>query len=83
MQLNVGIYEYNQRSGYLLKPEFMRRKDRRLDPFAESTVCVFLCVNRRENHPKLFVVFMLLLLTTTTILSLVNCLVSFPSAAAK
>jgi len=38
MQLNVGIYEYNQRCGYLLKPEFMRRKDRRLDPFAESTV---------------------------------------------
>lgn len=40
MQLNLGIYEYNQRSGYLLKPEFMRRKDRRLDPFAESTVCM-------------------------------------------
>lgn len=38
MQLNLGIYEYNQRSGYLMKPEFMRRKDRRLDPFAESTV---------------------------------------------
>ncbi|KAK0094870.1 hypothetical protein PV326_009715 [Microctonus aethiopoides] len=38
MQLNIGIFEYNQRSGYLLKPEFMRRKDRRLDPFAESTV---------------------------------------------
>lgn len=38
MQLNVGIFEYNQRCGYLLKPEFMRRKDRRLDPFAESTV---------------------------------------------
>ncbi|XP_012521905.1 1-phosphatidylinositol 4,5-bisphosphate phosphodiesterase classes I and II isoform X3 [Monomorium pharaonis] len=38
MQLNCGIFEYNQRCGYLLKPEFMRRKDRRLDPFAESTV---------------------------------------------
>ncbi|XP_078036358.1 phospholipase C at 21C isoform X2 [Augochlora pura] len=38
MQLNLGIYEYNQRCGYLLKPEFMRRKDCRLDPFAESTV---------------------------------------------
>ncbi|XP_035723620.1 1-phosphatidylinositol 4,5-bisphosphate phosphodiesterase classes I and II-like isoform X2 [Vespa mandarinia] len=38
MQLNLGIFEYNQRSGYILKPEFMRRKDRRLDPFAESTV---------------------------------------------
>lgn len=38
MQLNLGIFEYNLRTGYLLKPEFMRRKDRRLDPFAESTV---------------------------------------------
>ncbi|XP_017756521.1 PREDICTED: 1-phosphatidylinositol 4,5-bisphosphate phosphodiesterase classes I and II [Eufriesea mexicana] len=38
MQLNLGIFEYNQRCGYLLKPEFMRRKDQRLDPFAESTV---------------------------------------------
>lgn len=38
MQLNLGIFEYNQRCGYQLKPEFMRRKDRRLDPFAESTV---------------------------------------------
>lgn len=38
MQLNLGIFEYNQRAGYLLKPEFMRRKDRRLDPFAESMV---------------------------------------------
>ncbi|XP_030384382.1 1-phosphatidylinositol 4,5-bisphosphate phosphodiesterase classes I and II isoform X2 [Scaptodrosophila lebanonensis] len=38
MQLNLGIFEYNLRCGYLLKPEFMRRSDRRLDPFAESTV---------------------------------------------
>lgn len=42
MQLNLGIFEYNSRSGYLLKPEFMRRTDRRLDPFAESTVSKFL-----------------------------------------
>lgn len=38
MQLNLGIFEYNHRCGYLLKPEFMRRQDRRFDPFAESTV---------------------------------------------
>lgn len=38
MQLNLGIFEYNHRCGYLLKPEFMRRRDRRFDPFAESTV---------------------------------------------
>ncbi|XP_067009832.2 1-phosphatidylinositol 4,5-bisphosphate phosphodiesterase classes I and II [Anabrus simplex] len=38
MQLNLGMFEYNHRCGYILKPEFMRRRDRRLDPFAESTV---------------------------------------------
>jgi phosphatidylinositol phospholipase C beta len=38
MQLNQGIFEYNNRSGYILKPDFMRRTDRRFDPFAESTV---------------------------------------------
>ncbi|KAK7575739.1 hypothetical protein V9T40_012025 [Parthenolecanium corni] len=38
MQLNLGIFEYNGRSGYLMKPEFLRRKDRCLDPFAESTI---------------------------------------------
>lgn len=38
MQLNLGIFEYNLRCGYLLKPEFMRRADRRFYPFAESTV---------------------------------------------
>ncbi|XP_055591839.1 1-phosphatidylinositol 4,5-bisphosphate phosphodiesterase classes I and II isoform X2 [Uranotaenia lowii] len=38
MQLNLGLFEYNHRCGYILKPEFMRRTDRRLDPFAESTV---------------------------------------------
>lgn len=38
MQINLGIFEYNGRSGYILKPDFMRRSDRRFDPFAESTV---------------------------------------------
>nr|AUC64089.1 phospholipase C [Neogonodactylus oerstedii] len=38
MQLNLGLFEYNNRSGYLLKPDFMRRPDRKFDPFAESTV---------------------------------------------
>ncbi|XP_048737703.2 1-phosphatidylinositol 4,5-bisphosphate phosphodiesterase beta-1-like isoform X4 [Ostrea edulis] len=36
MQLNLGIFEYNNRCGYVLKPESMRRDDRRFDPFAES-----------------------------------------------
>lgn len=38
MQLNLGIFEYNGKNGYLLKPDFMRRQDRRFDPFTESTV---------------------------------------------
>jgi len=38
MQLNQGKFEYNGRCGYLLKPDFMRRKDRIFDPFAESPV---------------------------------------------
>lgn len=36
MQLNLGIFEYNNHCGYILKPDFMRRDDRRFDPFAES-----------------------------------------------
>ena len=38
MQLNIGLFEFNNRAGYLLKPDFMIRPDRRFDPFAESTV---------------------------------------------
>lgn len=38
MQLNLGIFEYNGSNGYLLKPDFMRRHDRKFDPFTESTV---------------------------------------------
>jgi len=38
MQLNLGRFEYNGQCGYLLKPEFMRRRDRQFDPFTESTV---------------------------------------------
>ena len=38
MMLNHGVFEYNGRCGYILKPDFMRREDRRLDPFIESTI---------------------------------------------
>ncbi|KAJ7307418.1 hypothetical protein JRQ81_009436 [Phrynocephalus forsythii] len=37
-QLNLGIFEYNRRSGYLLKPEFMRRQDKLFDPFTEDII---------------------------------------------
>lgn len=50
MQLNQGIFEYNRRSGYLLKPEFMRRVDRRLDPFAESTVSLETSCEEEEGR---------------------------------
>ncbi|XP_044515425.1 1-phosphatidylinositol 4,5-bisphosphate phosphodiesterase beta-1 [Gracilinanus agilis] len=38
MQLNLGMYEYNGKSGYRLKPEFMRRPDKHFDPFTEGIV---------------------------------------------
>ncbi|XP_032811636.1 1-phosphatidylinositol 4,5-bisphosphate phosphodiesterase beta-1-like isoform X3 [Petromyzon marinus] len=38
MQLNMGIFEYNCRSGYLLKPEFMRRADKQFDPFTQDII---------------------------------------------
>uniref|UniRef100_A0A1A7XC82 1-phosphatidylinositol 4,5-bisphosphate phosphodiesterase n=2 Tax=Iconisemion striatum TaxID=60296 RepID=A0A1A7XC82_9TELE len=38
MQLNMGVFEYNGRSGYLLKPEFMRRTDKEFDPFTDCIV---------------------------------------------
>lgn len=36
MQLNQGKFEYNGTTGYLLKPDFMRRPDRSFDPFSED-----------------------------------------------
>ncbi len=38
MQLQLGIYEYNRRSGLLRKPDFMCRDDRAFDPFADTPV---------------------------------------------
>ncbi|OCT79252.1 hypothetical protein XELAEV_18026060mg, partial [Xenopus laevis] len=38
MQLNMGMYEYNGKCGFRLKPEFMRRPDKQFDPFTETTV---------------------------------------------
>ncbi|XP_041420271.1 1-phosphatidylinositol 4,5-bisphosphate phosphodiesterase beta-1 isoform X1 [Xenopus laevis] len=38
MQLNMGMYEYNGKCGFRLKPEFMRRPDKHFDPFTETTV---------------------------------------------
>ncbi|KAM5246102.1 1-phosphatidylinositol 4,5-bisphosphate phosphodiesterase beta-1 isoform 1-T1 [Ctenodactylus gundi] len=38
MQINMGVYEYNGKSGYRLKPEFMRRPDKHFDPFTEGIV---------------------------------------------
>ncbi|XP_071863196.1 1-phosphatidylinositol 4,5-bisphosphate phosphodiesterase [Bombus fervidus] len=36
MQLNQGKFEYNATTGYLLKPDFMRRSDKIFDPFSED-----------------------------------------------
>ena len=40
MQLNLGKFEYNNRCGYLLKPEIMRRTDvnKLFDPLTDTQV---------------------------------------------
>uniref|UniRef100_A0A3B3V1Y4 Phosphoinositide phospholipase C n=1 Tax=Poecilia latipinna TaxID=48699 RepID=A0A3B3V1Y4_9TELE len=38
MQLNMGVFEYNGHSGYLLKPEIMTRGDKQFDPYTEEIV---------------------------------------------
>uniref|UniRef100_A0A914VY07 Phosphoinositide phospholipase C n=1 Tax=Plectus sambesii TaxID=2011161 RepID=A0A914VY07_9BILA len=38
MQLNLGFFELNGRSGYLLKPQCMRRMNIHFDPFADETI---------------------------------------------
>jgi phosphatidylinositol phospholipase C beta len=69
MQLNQGKFEYNNRSGYLLKPEIMRRTDvnKLFDPFAESPLDgivastlkikiisgMFLNITRNENEKRI------------------------------
>jgi phosphatidylinositol phospholipase C, beta len=38
MQLNQGMFEYNGNCGYILKPEFMRRKDAVFNPFSYGPI---------------------------------------------
>ena len=39
MQLNNGIFEYNNKCGYLLKPDIMTMANvNKFDPFAESPI---------------------------------------------
>ncbi|XP_055087334.1 1-phosphatidylinositol 4,5-bisphosphate phosphodiesterase beta-2 [Periophthalmus magnuspinnatus] len=35
MQLNMALFEYNGRTGYLLKHDVMRRSDKKFDPFCD------------------------------------------------
>lgn len=56
MQLNLGLFEYNARCGLLLKPEFMRRRDKTFDPFAEDLVDGIVANTLRVQvgrHPKI------------------------------
>nr|CAB3264927.1 1-phosphatidylinositol 4,5-bisphosphate phosphodiesterase beta-1 [Phallusia mammillata] len=36
MQLNMALFEFNGASGYLIKPDHMRLKDKPFDPFAKT-----------------------------------------------
>ncbi|XP_056402892.1 1-phosphatidylinositol 4,5-bisphosphate phosphodiesterase beta-2 isoform X2 [Hyla sarda] len=40
MQHNMAIFEFNGRSGYILKHEFMRRADKHFDPFTVDRIDV-------------------------------------------
>ncbi|XP_075469488.1 1-phosphatidylinositol 4,5-bisphosphate phosphodiesterase beta-2 isoform X3 [Ascaphus truei] len=40
MQHNMAVFEFNGRSGYLLKHEFMRRADKQFDPFTVDRIDV-------------------------------------------
>lgn len=35
MQLNMALFEFNGRTGYLLKHDVMRRNDKKFDPFCD------------------------------------------------
>lgn len=60
MQINMGMYEYNGKSGYRLKPEFMRRPDKHFDPFTKgivdgivaNTLSVKVCTSLLQNCPQ-------------------------------
>lgn len=36
MQLNMALFEYNGKTGYLLKNDVMRRNDKTFDPFTDK-----------------------------------------------
>lgn len=38
MQLNLGAFEFNGKSGYLLKPDILTLKERSFDPFSELSI---------------------------------------------
>lgn len=56
----MGMYEYNGKSGYRLKPEFMRRPDKHFDPFTEgivdgivaNTLSVKVCIPHHKSVPN-------------------------------
>lgn len=35
MQLNMALFEFNSRTGYLLKHDVLRRSDKKFDPFCD------------------------------------------------
>lgn len=35
MQLNMALFEFNGRTGYILKHDVLRRSDKKFDPFTD------------------------------------------------
>ena len=45
MQLNLGKFDFNGQSGYILKPDIMRREDRNFDPYIRDPVDGLIAAN--------------------------------------
>ncbi|KAA0711666.1 1-phosphatidylinositol 4,5-bisphosphate phosphodiesterase beta-2 [Triplophysa tibetana] len=43
MQLNMALFEFNGRTGYLLKHEMLRKSDKKFDPFTERFDTIIAC----------------------------------------
>lgn len=51
MQLNMALFEFNGRTGYLLKHEMLRRPDKKFDPFTERFDTIIACtLTIKVNH---------------------------------
>lgn len=55
MQLNLALFEFNGRTGYLLKHDVLRRGDKKFDPFCDriDTVVASTLTIKARSYPSL------------------------------